>query len=1249
MSKVTPNKKAPKLKGASSSNKKQSSLMSFFKPASAKTQSAMSSSPLKAKSGFPASDNKENEISVADVAAETPLTSESDVVTTSKGKDHDIHSSPVKARVEVKPAKQKDRPSSGMRLASQGASEEDKAAGGKVGDNMTNISQTSSVARPDTEDAAISAEINSKSAKKPVVISKRGRKNTSVSYVESDVSDAEDVAVQRKRRRVLDSDDDEEEDFKPEDENDDDDEHMSDFVVESEHSAAEEEVRDSDDEPISRKASGKNMKKQVSSSSQNTSRPSSSLGSKFTANSSYKATPSTTPARPAPKTAAKKSFEKENEERYSWLVNIKDAQKRPVDDPEYDSRTLFIPSSAWAKFTAFEKQYWEIKSKMWDTVVFFKKGKFYELYENDAMIANTKFDLKIAGGGRANMKLAGVPEMSFEYWAKEFISLGYKVAKVDQKESMLAKEMRGGGSKEEKIIKRELTGVLTGGTLTNMDMIKDDMATFCMAIKESTTKNGDKVFGVCFVDTATSELNFIELVDDDECTKLDTLITQIKPKEVLCEKHNLCSTAVKAIKYSAHSSHQIWNYLNPYSEFWDYDTTVEKLVESKYYAGEDLDDFSNYPEILLQFKENHHTAFSAFGALLYYLKTLKLDESIMTLKNMKQYQISKSAASHMLLDGVTLTNLEILNNTFDGSDKGTLFKLLNRAITPFGKRMMKQWVLYPLMNVDQINSRYDAVEFLMNQEPELRVTLESALNKLPDLERLIARVHSKTLRFKDFLKVIEGFEAVSKLFKNLQAADLSQAGAMKSFVSRFPSELYGIIASWEDAFDRAEALNNVVVPAEGVDSEFDESTGIIRSLEAQLNDHLREYKKQFKSHEICYRDSGKELYLIEMPIKIKSIPKDWQQMAATSKVKRYWSPEVRKLVRELMEQKELHKVVCENIVAKLYTRFDVNYKTWVSVIQSVGYMDCLVALAKTSETMGFPSCRPTFSDSEQGSLSFEELRHPCFVGTSDFIPNDIRLGNEHANFGLLTGANAAGKSTLMRTTALAVILSQIGCFIPAREAHVTPVDKIMTRLGANDNIIQGKSTFFVELSETKKILSNATQKSLVILDELGRGGSSSDGYAIAEAVLHHLASHVQPLGFFATHYGSLGLSFVNHPKIRPLRMGIVVDNSSRNITFLYKLEDGTAPGSFGMNVAAMCGISAGIVDKAEVAAKEYEQTSKLKQEHDKQRANQLSLGLQSDFVWLHERPGELEKDILRYEEQEKRGALDSTFKMIDCL
>lgn len=1200
---VTPVKKPLKKSGSTSGSlkMKQLSLMSFFKPAPSKTPS----SPLKSKGeALKDDEDKENDLSMMeDVTTDTPLTLELNVVPEKPLAETVLQSSPVK--------QPKEEP------------KETKQNGG----------------------------IDTMLSESPKPAANGTRREKKISYAESDVSDEEDeIPSRRKRKRVVDSDD--EDDFKPaEDVDEEDDEGMSDFVVNDDESdiALADEDEDEEDTVISLKPTKKRKTspKASSPSALKVDNVSSHLGSKFLASSDYKAQISSKPA-PKPK-PQKKSFAKENEERYQWLVNIKDAEKRTPEDPNYDSRTLYIPSSAWAKFTAFEKQYWEIKSKMWDTVVFFKKGKFYELYENDAVIANTKFDLKIAGGGRANMKLAGIPEMSFEYWAKEFISNGYKVAKVDQKESLLAKEMRGGGTKEEKIIKRELTGILTGGTLTDLDMISDDMATYCLAIKESVSETGEKIFGACFVDTATSEVNFIELKDDEECSKLDTLITQIKPKEILCEKNNLCPTAVKIIKFSAHSNHQIWNHLNPFSEFLDYDTTIETLVKGKYYEAKDLDDFSNYPSTLINFKDNHEVAFSAFGGLLFYLKMLKLDQSIMSLGNIKEYEISKRGSSNLLLDGITLHNLEILNNSFDGGEKGTLFKLLNRAITPFGRRMLKKWILHPLTNIDEINARYDAVEFLMNEEPELRVKLESTLGSLPDLERLIARVHGKTLRFKDFLRVIESFEALSDFFKKLDQFNLEKSGALQKFLTRFPEELHSLVESWEEAFDRQEAIANVVVPAKGVDNEFDESTAIMEELENQLNEYLKGYKKQYKSHEICFRDSGKEIFLIEMPIKIKSIPKDWQQMGATSKVKRYWSPEVKATARRLMEQRELHKTVCENLILRMYERFDKNYDLWMTAIKVASNIDCLIALTKTSETISYPSCRPQFLSGCESKIDIKDLRHPCFFGTNDFIPNDVILGGDQANFNLLTGANAAGKSTLMRTTALAVVMSQIGCYLPASSAQLTPIDKIMTRLGANDNIMQGKSTFFVELLETKKILSNATSNSLVILDELGRGGSSSDGYAIAEAVLHHLATHAQPLGFFATHYGTLGLSFVSHPRIKPMRMGIIVDQNSRNITFLYKLEEGTASGSFGMNVAAMCGISKEIVDKAEVAAKDYEQTSKLRDEHEKQHISSMSIGLQSDFSWAYQHYDELRQSILRYEEPEKLNALDCMFRMIDSL
>ncbi|KAG7660679.1 MSH6 [[Candida] subhashii] len=1214
--------------GSTNSKKKQSSLMSFFKPMAAKSTDPVppkqsvtqapppSSSPLQSRSTkLDTNSDKENESRIDQDGDTTMMTSsqpEAHTETPSRP--------PVKAKAPTRSSPEYSK-------------------------------------RP-------LAENNMNSS--PVANRRSAGRNKGINYAESDSED--EVLSKRKRRKVMPSDSEDEPDFKPSDVESDDD--MSDFIVdddkESDAEISADDDEDADDVPISK--SKRKAKRSTSPPTKRSTPVKSSmttsnvLGNKFNANSSYTSAPISTPLAKktiakgtfTPPSSTKKSFAKENEERYHWLVDIKDGEKRPMSDPNYDPRTLYVPQSAWSKFTPFEKQYWEIKSQMYNTVVFFKKGKFYELYENDAMIANTEFDLKIAGGGRANMKLAGIPEMSFEYWAKEFISHGYKVAKVDQKETLLAKEMRGGATKEEKIIKRELTGILTAGTLTDLDMISDDMSTYCLSIKEEESEDGNtKIFGVAFVDTSTSELNLIEFEDDQECTRLDTLITQVKPKEIICEKGNLCNIATKILKFSAHNSHQIWNQLNPITEFWDCDITLENLVSGKYYNAVDLDDYSKFPKTLVTFKENHQVAFNAFGGLLYYLKTLKLDSSIMSLGNINEYKISKNETSHLILDGITLNNLEVLNNNSDGGDKGTIFKLLNRATTSFGKRHLKRWVLHPLMRIDEIDQRYDTIDYLMNDGLELRAKLQDCLSILPDLERLLARIHAGTLKFRDFLRVIESFEHIARFSKQFEGFISTDCGALYKYLKEFPQQMVELTLEWDDAFDREKAKTDITIPATGVDEEFDDSQAKITALEQQLDQYLKEYKKRFKSQEIFYRDSGKEIYLIEFPNKlVKQVPHDWQQMGATSKVKRYWSPEVRKLVRELMEQRELHKMVCETLKSRMYGKFDAHYSVWMKVIQCMANIDCLLALTKVSETIGYPSCRPKFVKGDRGYINFKELRHPCFISTKEFIPNDIMLGGNEPHFGLLTGANAAGKSTLMRTTALAVILSQIGCYLPAESAELTPVDRIMTRLGANDNIMQGKSTFFVELSETKKILSNATPKSLVILDELGRGGSSSDGFAIAESVLYHLATHLQSLGFFATHYGTLGHSFQNHPQIKPLRMGIIIDNHSRNITFLYKLEEGTAPGSFGMNVASMCGIADSIVDNAELAAKHYEQTSKLKKSSNEDVAidNELSLGLQSDFVWLSkDQLNVLSKDILNYEEPVRQHALENIFKMIEKL
>lgn len=937
-----------------------------------------------------------------------------------------------------------------------------------------------------------------------------------------------------------------------------------------------------------------------------------------------------------PENATKKRKEKahtsEPDQRYPWLATITDIDRNPPGHPDYDPRTVYIPPLAWANFSPFEKQYWEIKQKFWDTIVFFKKGKFYELYENDATIGHQLFDLKLTD--RVNMRMVGVPEMSLDLWANQFVAKGYKIARVDQQESALGKEMRerdgkksGKAAKEDKIIRRELACVLTSGTLVDGAMLQDDMSTFCVSIKES-EQDGQPAFGISFVDTATGQFFLSEFVDDADMTKFETFIAQTRPQELLLEKSCLSVGAMRILKNSTGPT-TLWNYLKPGKEFWTADITCRELDASRYFTSGGDSSVEAWPKAL-QDGRDKELLMSSFGALVQYLRTLKIEQDLLTLGNFSWYDPIRKASS-LVLDGKTLINLEIFANSFDGGLDGTLFMLLNRCITPFGKRMFKQWVCHPLMEAAKINARLDAVESL-NVDTTVRDRFTASLTKLPDLERMISRIHAGSCKAQDFVRVLDGFEQIEytmSLLKNLGSGE----GVIGQLISSMP-DLNGSLTQWKEAFDRSKAKDGIFVPERGVEEDFDNSQDHIEKILADLDELLKKTRKDLGSSAIMFRDNGKEIYQLEVPIKVKGIPKSWDQMSATQKVKRYYSPELRSLVRQLQEAQETHGQIVKEVAGRFFTRFDEDYSTWLAAVRIIAQLDCLISLAKASSALGEPSCRPEFVNDERTVIEFEDLRHPCMLSNvTDFIPNDVQLGGSTANVNLLTGANAAGKSTVLRMvctllicrtyisdirqTCIAVIMAQIGCYVPSRSARLTPIDRIMSRLGANDNIFAAQSTFFVELSETKKILSEASPRSLVILDELGRGTSSYDGVAVAQAVLHHVATHIGCVGFFATHYHSLAEEFATHPEVRNRRMQIDVDDAARRVTFLYKLEDGVAEGSFGMHCAAMCGIPAKVVARAEVAAREWEWTGRLKEKVESAKHSAwVPLGWMSDVAWL---------------------------------
>ena len=703
--------------------------------------------------------------------------------------------------------------------------------------------------------------------------------------------------------------------------------------------------------------------------------------------------------------------------RHAWLANVMDIDRNPIGHPDYDPRTLYIPPHAFAKFSAFEKQYWEIKQKFWDTVVFFKKGKFYELYENDATIGHQQFDLKLTD--RVNMRMVGVPESSLDHWANQFVAKGYKIARVDQMESALGKEMReadgkdgkkmkGKPSKEDKIIKRELACVLTGGTLVEGSMLQDEMATYCVAIKEGVVDELP-AFGVAFVDTSTGQFFLSEFVDDIDLTKFETLIAQIRPQELLLEKSALGTKALRILKNNTNPT-TIWNHLKPNSEFWSADVARRELDGSGYFTTESSEEV--WPEAL-EASRNNDFLMSALGALVHYLRTLKLERHLLTQGSFAPYNPIQKGTT-LVLDGQTLINLEVFSNTFDGGSDGTLFTLLNRCITPFGKRMFKQWVCHPLADAGRINERLDAVD-LLNKDRKLSEKFLSSMSKMPDLERLISRIHAGSCKPEDFVKVLDGFEQIEWTMSLLEGREGDNT-IVDRLLTTMP-DLKGPLEWWKTAFDHDKARDfKLLIPEQGVEEEFDASQDRIAEIEGELDDLLKSTRKTYGgSSKIIFKNIGKEIYQIEIPTSIKGLPKHWENMSAAAGVKRWYFPELRALIRQLQEAQETHGQIVKQVAGRMYARFDENYSTWLQAVKIIANLDCLISLAAASSALGEPSCRPQFVECERSVIEFEELRHPCMLpNVTDFIPNDIKLGGDSANINLLTGANAAGKSTVLR-------------------------------------------------------------------------------------------------------------------------------------------------------------------------------------------------------------------------------------------
>ncbi|KAI9359283.1 putative DNA mismatch repair protein Msh6 [Zopfochytrium polystomum] len=890
-------------------------------------------------------------------------------------------------------------------------------------------------------------------------------------------------------------------------------------------------------------------------------------------------------------------------------------------DPDYDPRTLYIPTTAWSKFSPFETQFWQIKATHWDTV----------LYEKDADIAHQEFDWKLTD--RVNMKMCGVPESSFETWASQFVAKGYKVAKVDQAESQVAKDIRerkqgtaGSSKKEEKILRRELTMVLTAGTLVDSALLTNDMATYCMAIKEGVVADHEAPsFGICFVDTATAEFRISAFKDDVDRTKLETIILQIKPKELVLEKGLVSPITARLLKNCL--DNPIYNYLLPDEEFWDSATTLMELEASGSFAENGV---TTWPPAMAAVFDNA-IALSAIGGLVSYLRTLKLDSELLSARNFHEYDPLRQSGS-LIIDGQTLLNLEVFENSTDGSAEGTLIKLLNHCMTPSGTVVCARvtffphivensWVCHPLYDLEAINQRLDAVDDIFDSDLGQDI-LSTCLKRLPDLERTISRIHAGTCRVKDFIACLTAYTQIFNMANDLKENFSPKSKRLQHLISSgFPTESQDRLEFFHKAFDKDESLETGDICVHpGFDEVFDQAADEFAAVEKELEEYRKKQAAALGVKNLSYKDLGKDLFQLEVPSRVQ-VPSKWKLMSKTQSVNRYYTKELEALIQRFLEVREGREEALRNVRGRMYRKFDETYSQWLQVVRTVAELDCLQSLARCRGWLDTPICRPKFVSADKNFLQIKNIRHPCVSEPGkDFIPNDVSLGGDDSNMILLTGPNMGGKSTLLRQTCIAVIMAQLGCYVPAESCTLTPFDRIFTRIGANDNIMAGQSTFMVELSETSKILREASRRSLVILDELGRGTSTFDGFAIAFSVLHYLSTRVGCVGLFSTHYGMLTKEFENNKLVALKYMNFATDERNRDVTFLYKLVDGVCPKSFGMNVASMAGVPPQIVDKAECVAAQFEEQLKMVQAGGS--ATPVRMSRHADFAALWKSSGD---------------------------
>eukprot|EP00088_Acartia_fossae_P070151 TRINITY_DN931_c0_g1_i2.p1 TRINITY_DN931_c0_g1~~TRINITY_DN931_c0_g1_i2.p1 ORF type:complete len:1250 (+),score=371.12 TRINITY_DN931_c0_g1_i2:534-3752(+) len=929
---------------------------------------------------------------------------------------------------------------------------------------------------------------------------------------------------------------------------------------------------------------------------------------------------------------------------------IKDKDGHRPDHPEYNPRTLYVPQSFLDSQTPAQRQWWELKSNYYDIILFFKMGKFYELFHMDADVGVAELNLLYMKGETAH---AGFPEVAYSRYATTLVEKGFKVARIEQTETPQdmeerVKNMKTKSTKFDKVVAREVCQLTTRGTRVNNyldDKTFEGEPRYLLAICES-TDNTDVVFGLAFVDTTIGTFHMGQFVDDKNLSRLRTLAAHYPPTEILCERNGMSqmtntylSSCLPGVRKEA---------LKPGVEFWDTEKTLNILAEDEYFVNEEkafcwpegLQPFLESPESrLTQAKPKMDLAVKSLGAIVWYLRQGFLDQELLSLRRFEEYKpvdanmpaksiseckVEGPVGKYMVLDGITIRNLELVpppvrsGGVLLDSTDGSLLSRLDTCLTAMGKRTLRHWTVAPLLQASAIKQRQDAVKELMCSDKSAQA--RTILKKIPDLERLISKIHtagdakrskshpdSRAVMFEndvyskrkimDLLLSLDGFKRCMEIARLFQGDDfecsiLRNITQLKEKGGEFP-DLTEVLEFFEHAFDHSSARKEgKIIPSEGVDPDLDSANSSLRAIKKDLDSYLEEQKGHFGC-DVKYWGTGKNRFQLEIPVeRVSRAGEDYTLASGTKKVKRYTTQETEDLLARQTEAEGAKEAALLDIQRKMFFEFSKHANLFRKAVGIVSLLDSLLALAQYSSSLE-TSCFPELVTDENSLVDIKEGSHPCLdLQGEAFIPNDTLL-KDGRNLIVLTGPNMGGKSTVMRQTGLLVVLAQMGTAVPAAQMRLSPVDRIFTRLGAQDNIISGESTFLVELQETSTILQHASKHSLVLVDELGRGTATYDGTAIAGAVVSALAKR-ECRTLFATHYHTLTKDLGKN--VHSAHMACMVENeghediTQETITFLYKLVDGPCPKSHGFNAAKLAGLPDSIIRRGFAKAKEFERS-----------------------------------------------------------